>query len=146
MRQASALQWDNSSGWAHLYSLIGGLETTIKRNWKGQTGQKRLTESSKCSHFLLSILGGGCIEIQHQELLRLFWCCKAFLLNDLSLTNGRLGQQQTCASTYTRRGGPPSGRTAPPPAAGTWKHYFRQNLLQLDKGQICRKRPQIFCQ
>ena len=23
---------------------------------------------------------------------------------------------------------------------------FRQNLLQLDKGQICRKRPQIFCQ
>ena len=53
LRQASALQWDNSSGWAHLYSLIiGGLKTTNKQKWKGQTGQKRLTESSKCSHSL----------------------------------------------------------------------------------------------
>ena len=53
LRQASALQWDNSSGWAHLYSLIiGGLKTTNKRKWKGHTGQKRLTESSKCSHSL----------------------------------------------------------------------------------------------
>ena len=126
----------------------------FKAHWSFCSDLKVLIESKysmpwvRCAfgNVLWSILGGGCIEIQHQELLRLFWCRKAFLLNNLSLTNGRLGQQQTCASTYTRRGGPPSGRTAPQPAAGTWKYYFRQNLLQLDKGQICRKRPQIFCQ
>ena len=136
----------------HFFLFKLKFDHEFKAHWSFCSDLKVLIESKysmpwvRCAfgNVLWSILGGGCIEIQHQELLRLFWCCNAFFLNNLSLTNGRLGQQQTCASTYTRRGGPPSGRTAPPPAAGTWKYYFRQNLLQLDKGQICRKRPQIF--
>ena len=43
LRQASALQWDNSSGWAHLYSLIiGGLKATNKRNWKAKQAKNDL--------------------------------------------------------------------------------------------------------
>ena len=67
LRQASALQWDNSSGWAHLNSHIGGLKTTNKRNWKGQ---KRLTETSKFSHSL------SVPKSDHSIVLSItFFCC-----------------------------------------------------------------------